>query len=159
MDLHVMRALNSRITFLAFNLCVCEPVCLSVSVSACVPVNSIIKKQFTPETLNLILHICIIDKCYMKLFIKIGQNCVYRGTQKNSNALRPIEGISDNWIFASLECIRYNKNNIHFCHTQKHVNNRIKYEWHSQLVHRAARNEWLFLEIAKGSFLVILCNF
>ena len=56
---------------------------------------------------------------------------VYRGTQKNSNTLRPMEEVSCCWIFAHLECTKNNKNNMYFCHTQKHVNNRIVYEWHS----------------------------
>ena len=40
-------------------------------------VISITQKQITVDSSNLAIYICIIGRCYLKLFIKIGQNiCV-----------------------------------------------------------------------------------
>ena len=50
-------------------------------VSVCVSVISITQKQITRESSNLAFYICIIRKCYLKLFIKIGQK-LCTGTQK-----------------------------------------------------------------------------
>ena len=63
-----------------------------------------------------------------------------RGTQNNSNTIKSMEGISCYFIFAYLNCTNNNKINIHFCQAQKHLNNRICYEWHSYLVNRASRS-------------------
>ena len=38
---------------------------------------------------------------------------VYKGTQNNSNTLRPMKEISCYRIFAYLDCTKYNKINIH----------------------------------------------
>ena len=56
---------------------------------------------------------------------------MFRGTQKISNTLRPMQRISCYSIFAYLDYPKYNKINVHFCRAQKHLKNRIGYEWNS----------------------------
>ena len=68
--------------------------CVSVYVSVSVSVISITQNQITAETSNLVFYICIMYKCYLKLFIKTDKNSVYRGRQKNYNTLRPMDEIS-----------------------------------------------------------------
>ena len=80
---------------------------------------------------NLISFFCSIYTFYLKLFIKSDKTSVYRVTQNNYNALRPMEGISCCWIFMNLDCSKCNEINRHFKHAQKHVNYRTWYEKHS----------------------------
>ena len=104
MDLHVWRSSESenRI-FSVWFVCVCASICLCF----CVTVISITQKQITAETWNLVFYICIKYRCFLKLFIKIGQNSVYRNTQKNSNTLRPMDKIPCWFNLISLDCTRY----------------------------------------------------
>ena len=69
-ELHITSSPESKNhIFSVWSVYICVCIC------ACYQHNS---KQITPETLNLILHICIIDRFYMKLFIKIEQKlCVH----------------------------------------------------------------------------------
>ena len=53
------------------------------------------------------------------------KNSVYRGTQKHSNTVWPMDGISYKWILVYFDCTKYNEINIHFCHGEKHVNYKI----------------------------------
>ena len=47
---------------------------------------SITQKQITEETSDLVFYICIMYRCYLKFFIKIGQIfCIQRYTQKFEN--------------------------------------------------------------------------
>ena len=69
----------TKLLFLAFSLCVCTRYQHNA--------------QITAVSSNLAFYICIIGRCYLNLFLKVGQNSVYRGTQKNSNTLRPMDGI------------------------------------------------------------------
>ena len=86
LDLHVLRSPESENHIFSVwpvcivSLCVsmCVPVSLSLSLCVCVSVISITQKQITAETSNLVLYICI----------------MYRGTQKNSYILRPMDGFS-----------------------------------------------------------------
>ena len=64
--------LDPKITFLAFSLCVC----------VCVSVISITQKQITAETSNFVFYICITYRCYLKLFMKIGQKLCVQGHTK-----------------------------------------------------------------------------
>ena len=60
--------LNPKITLLPFSLCV--------------SVISITLKQITTEASNLVFYICIMYRCYLKRFIKIGQIiCIQRYTK------------------------------------------------------------------------------
>ena len=60
--------LNPKNTFLVLGLCV--------------SVISINQKQITAETSNLVFYICIIYRCYLKLFMKIGQKLCVQGHTK-----------------------------------------------------------------------------
>ena len=66
-----------------------------VCVYVCVSVISITQKQITAETSNLVFYICIIYRCYLKLFIGNidRRKTKYRGTQKYSSTLRHMERI------------------------------------------------------------------
>ena len=66
--------LSPKTTFLAFSMC--------VSVSLCLSVISITQKQIKAETSNLVFNISIIYRCYLKLFIKIGQKLCVQGHTK-----------------------------------------------------------------------------
>ena len=130
--------LNPKITFIAVDLSAC--VCLCVYYKYNWKTNCSWKS-------SLVFFIPIIHTYYSKLFIKIGQNhCVLGHTEnvcitkciyclmyykKNCNTLRLIEGISFYSIFAYLDSTKCNEINVHFWHGQKHVNDRIGYEWHS----------------------------
>ena len=54
----------------------------SVCVRVCLSVISITQKQITAETSNLVFYICIMYRCYLKLFVKIGQNLCVQGHAK-----------------------------------------------------------------------------
>ena len=85
--------------FLAFGLCLCY-----------------VKNKMTPETK---FYIYIIDRATWNFLWKLNKNSVYRASQKNSNTLRSMEGISSYWIFFERhDCTKCNKNNIHFCTAQ-----------------------------------------
>ena len=78
MDLHVLRYPEpENHIFSKWSVCMCvcvcvsETVCLCVRASVCVSVISITQKQITAETSNFVFYICIMYKCYLKLFIKI----------------------------------------------------------------------------------------
>ena len=81
MNLHVLRLPESK------NYIIVPCVCV------CVTSISVIQKQFTAGILNLVFYICIAHRCYLKLFMKIEQNSAYRGTQKDSNILQPMDGL------------------------------------------------------------------
>ena len=55
-DLHVLRTPNPKVTVLAVTS----------------TVISITQNQMTAETSNLVFYICIIRRCYLKPFMKIG---------------------------------------------------------------------------------------
>ena len=59
------------------------------------------------------------------------KNSVYRDTQKNSNILRPVDGISCYGIFVFLDCAECNEIHINFCYGKKHVNYTIWNELHA----------------------------
>ena len=65
----------------------------SLCLYTCV-VISITQKQITAETSNLVFNIRITYRCYLKLFIKVGQKLGVQGHTKNSNTLRPMDEIS-----------------------------------------------------------------
>ena len=69
--------------FSKWSVCIC--VCLCVSV--CVSVIRHNSKKITAESSNLASYISIIGRCYLKLFIKIGQKFCIQGHTKHSNAL------------------------------------------------------------------------
>ena len=58
-----------------------------------VSVSSISPKQIILEISNLVFYICIIYRCYLKLFIKIGQRLWVLRHKKGFYALRPTDGI------------------------------------------------------------------
>ena len=73
MDLHVLRSPESKNhTFSVWS------VCTSVRVS----VISIIQKQITAETSNLVFYFCIKNRCFLELFVKIGQKLCVQGHTK-----------------------------------------------------------------------------
>ena len=55
---------------------------LSVCVCVCVPVINITQKQIAAESSNLAFNICVIGRCYLKLFVKIGQKLCVQGHRK-----------------------------------------------------------------------------
>ena len=74
MDLHVMKTPESKNQIFSI-----WSVCMCVSVS----VISITQKLVTAETSNLVFYILIINKLYLKHFIKIGQKlCVQEHTKE-----------------------------------------------------------------------------
>ena len=73
MDLHVLRASESENhIFSGSSVCMC----------VCVSTNSINQKQITTESSNLEFYICIISRCYLKHFMKIGQKFCVQGHTK-----------------------------------------------------------------------------
>ena len=74
MDLHVMRSPESENhIFSACSECLC----------ICVSVIGITQKQITAESSNLAFYICVIGRCYLKLFIKTGKKlCVQEHTKE-----------------------------------------------------------------------------
>ena len=52
--------------------------------SVCVCAITITQKQITAESSNLEFYICNTGKCYLKLFIKIGQKLCVQGHTKES---------------------------------------------------------------------------
>ena len=73
MDLHVMRTPEfENYFFSAWSGYMC----------VCVYVISITQKQITEETSNLLFNICIIYRCYLKFFIKIGEKLCKQGHTK-----------------------------------------------------------------------------
>ena len=75
---------NPNITFLMISL---------YGICVCVFFICITQKLIVAETLNLVFYICIIYRCYLKLFMNIGQMiCVQRHT-KHSNTLSSINAI------------------------------------------------------------------
>ena len=100
-DLHVLRApVFENHIFSGWYACVF------------VPVNSITQKQVIAETSNMAFYICAIGRCYLRLFIKIGQKVCVQG-KKNSNKLRSMGWISYYWIFAYLDFSKYNEICMH----------------------------------------------
>ena len=83
------------------------------------------------ETLKLIFYILILYGCYLKLFKKTEKKPTYRGIQKNSNTLRPIDGIPYKLDLMYLNCTKYNIINIDFSYIKKHVTNRLQYEYYA----------------------------
>ena len=73
--------LNPKIIFLAL----CLYVCVSACVCLCVTIISITRNQITEESSNLAFYICIIGRCYLKLYKDRTKTLRTRGTQKNSN--------------------------------------------------------------------------
>ena len=71
MDLHVTRTRESKNHIFSFGVCIC--MCVRVSVI------NIIKKQITAKTSNLVIYICFMYRCYLKLFIKIGRKLCVQG--------------------------------------------------------------------------------
>ena len=61
-DLPILRSPESE-NHIYSDLCVCM----------CLTVINITQKQITAETLNSVFNICIIFRCYLKVFMKIGQ--------------------------------------------------------------------------------------
>ena len=76
MDLHVLRSPDSENhIFSKWSLCMCVCVCLCV----CVSVINLTQKQIIAESSNLAFYIWVIGRCYLKLFIKIGQKfCAHK---------------------------------------------------------------------------------
>ena len=71
MNGHVLRTLESENhIFSDCSLCVCASVII------------IIQKQIAAETSNLIFNICIMCRCYLKLFIKTGRKLCVQGHTK-----------------------------------------------------------------------------
>ena len=103
MDLHVIRTSESGNHF-----CVCLLVCMCMCV--CFQHNP--KVYYRKNIKFGILHLY----CMQMLLETLGKNFVYRSTQENCNALRPMEGFFCHAVFPYLECKKYNKNDIHFCH-------------------------------------------
>ena len=120
MDLHRLRSPWTRkITFFAFFLYIC------------VSVINITEKRITAESSNLVFNICIIYRCYLILFIKIGQKLCVQGHTNNSNTFRLMKGICCQFIFVHLACTKCNKISIHFWNAQMYVTKRMWYECHS----------------------------
>ena len=73
-DLHVLKSPESEKNI--FNgWFVCMLVCVSVI--------SMTQKQITAEPSNLVFYACIISRCYLKFFIKIGQElCIQVNTKE-----------------------------------------------------------------------------
>ena len=81
-DLYFMRTPESENhTFSIWSVCMCVSLCVCVCVSECF-FFSITQKQTTAETSNLLFYICIIYRCYLKLFMKIGQKLCVQGHTK-----------------------------------------------------------------------------
>ena len=75
LPLYVIRSLESvNCIFSIWSVCMC----------VCVSVISITEKQITAEALNLVFYICIIHRCYLKLFFfyKDQTKTVCTGTHK-----------------------------------------------------------------------------
>ena len=71
MDLHVLRSPKSENhIFSVQSGCMYVRVCVCVCVRVCVSVISITENQITAESSNLAFYICVIARCYLKLFIK-----------------------------------------------------------------------------------------
>ena len=66
--------------FSVWSMCMCVCVSVRMCVSLCVSV--IKKKKITAESLNLVLNICIIGRCHLKIYIKIGQTICVQGHAK-----------------------------------------------------------------------------
>ena len=108
--------LNPKVSFLLIGL---------FSVCVCSQHNS----NYRTNSKFDILHLYPEDATCNILWILIKLS-VHRGTQNNYNTLRPTDVISCYFILVYLDCIKYNEINVHFCHTQKHVINRMVYEYH-----------------------------
>ena len=85
--LHVLRSPESKNIFSGWSVCVRFIIRIYLYLY-----NS---KKITSEASNLVFYICVIRRCYMKTFHKDRTKIsVYRSTQKNSNTLRSMDGIS-----------------------------------------------------------------
>ena len=74
MDLHVLMSPESENHIFSV---------WSVYMCVCVSVISITQKQITAESSNLAFYICVIGRCYLKLFMKIGQKlCAQERTEE-----------------------------------------------------------------------------
>ena len=83
MDLQVLRSPESEnhiFRVCSVGMCVC--VCLCVCPCVCVSVISLTQKQITAEASNFLFYIYIMYRCYLKLFIKIGQKLCVQGHTK-----------------------------------------------------------------------------
>ena len=67
--------------------------CSGWSACVCVSFINLTQKQITGETSNLVFHICIICRYYLKIFYEDRTNSVYSDTQKNF-VLQPMVEIS-----------------------------------------------------------------
>ena len=91
------------------------------------------------------------------------KSSVYRSTQKKSYTLRSMDVISCQWFLMYFDCTKYNEINMYFAifknmliteYGINHVHNLCTAPYKSIGIY-----QWLLLEIAEGSFPVILCNF
>ena len=99
-------------------------------------VISITQNKITTKAQNRVLCICIICRCYLKLFMKFGE-VVYRNTENNYNTFRFIKQVSCYISIWFSFTKNYVINTVIFFHTQKHVTNRIWYDHNSKLIYRA----------------------
>ena len=58
------------------------------------------------------------------------KDSAYKSTQKNSNALRPIDGISVQFILTHLDWAKNNEIKTYFCHAQKQKANKVWNKYH-----------------------------
>ena len=110
-------------------VCVC--VCVCESVCVCVTFISITQKEIVAETSNLVFYICITYRCYLKLFIKIGQKLYVQGHPK----ILIHYGLWTEFLVSKYQYIQ-TALNLYFCHGEKHVICRIQNEQRSRLVYR-----------------------
>ena len=137
MDLHVLSSLefeNNIFQLLVFPF---------LSTCVCVSVISITQDQehIVAEILNLVSYICNMRRSYLKIYMNIGQIASVMGTQNNSIALLPMEGISCQCIFIHLENCKYNLHTFLPC--LKNATNTIWLEHHAQLVYRATQKIYI----------------
>ena len=106
----------------------------------CVSLISIIQKQNTAETWKLVFYICIMYRCYLKLFIKIGQKLCVQGHTKEFLYITAYGLFFMLVSFRILRLHKYNEIHIYFCCGQKQVNYRIWNELFAWLIYRAIQN-------------------
>ena len=164
MDLHVLRSPESENhIFSKWSVCMFVYVCVCICVWVCVTFISITQKQNIAETSKLVFYICIMYRCYLKLFIKIGQIPCVQGHTKKSNTLTLMEEFFCYWFFPYLDWTKYNKVTYVFVMlkntwTTKKCLNGI-HNLSTGQYEKIRVNACLFLEIAEGSLPVILSNF
>ena len=137
-------------------VCVCVYVCACV----CVYVISITQKQIAAETSNVVFYICIVHRCYLKHFIKIGQKLCVQEHTKNSKTLRLMDGISCWWIFLYLDCGKYKEIQTCVSYDHKHVNYRIWNKLQAWLIYRPTQNiSDMWMTMARNCRNFICCYF